>query len=306
MIGPTLIDIRKHIEDLATEDGRYYVVCGRTGDRPVPVAGNRFPDRATARAAALATEQYRSALRRYAPRVPYADLIVCEEASENVTAARPRESTTETPQHRLSEPVITESATPERRDLVEFCHRVAGAVFETLSEAGYDAIETAVMDAYFELAETICDPDELCLCLLESVASELEERLSPDDQAEVLIDAAARLDPRDDDSDPLETTLSALGRRGVIESYTLSPGSVDLDGGAGSVVVQITGYALSARDRRLPVLPLTLELCRHYSDRLPRSIQVTAVDRGWQLRFVRGDTVGQNGLVTAPIDGEGV
>jgi len=43
--------------------------CGRAGDRPLPAAGNRFPDRATARAAARATEQYRSALRRYDPQV---------------------------------------------------------------------------------------------------------------------------------------------------------------------------------------------------------------------------------------------
>ena len=31
MVGPTLIDIREHIEGLATEDGQHYVVCGRTG-----------------------------------------------------------------------------------------------------------------------------------------------------------------------------------------------------------------------------------------------------------------------------------
>jgi len=40
-----------------------------------------------------------------------------------------------------------DSVTLERRNPVEFCHRVAGAVFETLSDEGYDAVETAVMDA---------------------------------------------------------------------------------------------------------------------------------------------------------------
>ena len=85
MVGPTLIDIREHIEGLATEDGQYYLRCGRTGDRPVPAAGSRFPDRATARAAAGAIEQYRSALRRYDPQVPYHDLIVCEELPRNTT-----------------------------------------------------------------------------------------------------------------------------------------------------------------------------------------------------------------------------
>lgn len=74
-----------HIEGLATADGRYYLAYGRTGDRPVPAAGNRFPDRATARAVARATEQYRSALRRYDPQVPYYNLIVCEETSRDAT-----------------------------------------------------------------------------------------------------------------------------------------------------------------------------------------------------------------------------
>jgi len=304
MVGPTLIDIRKHIDGLATEDGRYYLVCGRTGDRPVPAACTRFPDRAAARAAARATEQYRSALRRYDPQVPYYDLIVCEETARDTPAEQAREPARETPQHRLSEPVITGSPTPERRDLVEFCHRVTGAAFETLSEAGYDGVESGVMDVYFELAETVSDPDELCLCLLESMASELNERLRPADQAEVLVDAAVRLESPTDDADPLDATLAALEQRGFIEGYTRSPSSVDLDGGAGSVVVQISGYALSERDGRLPVLPLTLELCRHQTERPPQSVQVAPVDGDWQLTFGLADTVEQNGLVNVPIDGE--
>jgi hypothetical protein len=304
MVGPTLIDIREHIEGLATEDGQYYVRCGRTGDRPVPASGNRFPDRPTARAAARATEQYRSALRRYDPQVPSYDLIVCEETARDATRAQPQETTTETPQQHPSEPVIADSTTPERRDLVEFCHYVAGTVFETLSGDGYDGVESAVMDAYFELAETAGDPDELCICLLESMARELDERLSPADQAEVLAGAAARVDSPADDDNPLDATLAALTQRGVIESYTRSPWSVDLGGGAGSVVVQISGYALSARDDRLPVLPVTLELCRHHTERLPQSVRVSTVEGGWQLTFDLADTGDQHGLVSAPIDGE--
>ncbi|MFC5369167.1 DUF7551 domain-containing protein [Salinirubrum litoreum] len=302
MVGPTLIDIREHIDALATEDGQYYVRCGRTGDRPVPAAGHRFSDRATARAAARATAQYRSALRRYDPQVPYYDLIVCETPRDD-TVGHPRESS-ERPEHRLSDPVVPDSTTPARRDLVEFCHRVAGAVFETLSSAGYDAVERAVMDAYFELAETVDDPDELCLCLLESMASELRGSLSPGEQAEVLTDAAARLDSPRDDDDPLDATLTALEQRGLIESFTRSPYSVDRDGEERSAVVQISGYVLSPRDGRLPVLPLTLELCRHHAERSSRSVQVTAVDGGWQLTFALADTEDQNGLVSAPIDGE--
>jgi hypothetical protein len=304
MVGPTLIDIREHIEALATEDGQYYLCCGRTGDRPVPAAGTRFPDRATARAAARATEQYRSALRRYDPQVPFYDLIVCELPPRNTTAAQAQGVETDSPHNSVSEPVLTDSATPERRDLVEFCHRVAGAVFETLSEAGYDSAESGVMDAYFEHAETVGDPDELCLCLLESMASELHERLFPADQAEVLTNAATRLESSSDDDSPLDASLTALEQRGLIESYTRSPYSVDLNGGAGAVVVQISGYALSAREGRLPVLPLTLELCRHHTEQSPQSVQVTAVDDGWQLTFSLADTGDQSGLVSAPIDGE--
>jgi len=304
MVGPTLIDIREHIEALATEDGQYYLRCGRMGDRPVPAAGTQFPDRATARAAVRATEQYRSALRRYDPQVPFYDLIVCEETAQETTVAHERNSETDSPPDRLSEPDLTNSATPERHDLVEFCHRVAGAVFETLSESGYDSVEGAVMDAYFELAETVGDPGELCLCLLESMASELDERLSPADQAELLADAATRLESPSEDGDSLERSLTALQQRGVIESYTRSPYSVDLDGGAGAVVVKISGYALSAQDDRLPVLPLTLELCRHHAGQSPESVQVTAVDGDWQLTFVLANTGDRNGLVNAPIGDE--
>jgi hypothetical protein len=85
MAPPTLIDIREHIEDLASDAGRYYVVCARTGDRPVPAAGHRFPDRAAARAAARATERYRAALRRYDPRTPRHDLVVRRDARRGVS-----------------------------------------------------------------------------------------------------------------------------------------------------------------------------------------------------------------------------
>ena len=76
MPDSTLTGIRERIEALASADGRYYVTCARTGDRPVPAAGHRFPDRATARAAARLTERYRAVLRRYDPQVPSYDPIV--------------------------------------------------------------------------------------------------------------------------------------------------------------------------------------------------------------------------------------
>ena len=305
MIGTTLTDIRDHIESLASDDGEYYLVCVRYGDRPVPASDLRFDTRATASAAAQATTQYRQALRRYDPKVPYYDIVACQAVDVQTRCARIEAhcGSQSTHPEALTEPVVNRSLSVSR-DLVEFCHRVATAVFETLSEHGYDAVESAVMDAYFEHAETVGDPDELCLCLLESMASELDERLSVADQAEVLADAAARLESPTDDNDPLDATLAALDRRGVIENYTRSPCSVDFDGGSGSVVVKISGYALEAHDGRLPVLPLTLELCRHHTERPAQSIQVTAVDGGWQLTLGLADMADQNGLMSAPIDGD--
>jgi hypothetical protein len=52
------------------------------------------------------------------------------------------------------------------------------------------------------------------------------------------------------------------------------------------------------------VLPLTFELCRHHTEHSPQSVQVTAVDGGWQLTFGLADTDDQHGLVSAPIDRE--
>jgi hypothetical protein len=81
MTEPTLRDIRTHLDALAVDVGRYVVVCARTGEHPVPIAGLRFTDRETATRAARIAQHYRSRLRRYDPRVPYHDLIVCEDAA---------------------------------------------------------------------------------------------------------------------------------------------------------------------------------------------------------------------------------
>ena len=83
-----LAGIRDRIKALASADGRYYVACARTGDRPVPAAGHRFPDRATARAAARLTGRYRATLRRYDPQVSPCDLIVCQYLSTATDACR--------------------------------------------------------------------------------------------------------------------------------------------------------------------------------------------------------------------------
>jgi hypothetical protein len=61
--------------------------------------------------------------------------------------------------------------------LVEFCHTAAAAILETFSEGGHDTVESTVVDTHFNFAETVDDPDELCLCLLESMSSELDQHL---------------------------------------------------------------------------------------------------------------------------------
>jgi hypothetical protein len=214
---------------------------------------------------------------------------------------RPGNSTSPT----LSERVPTETtADPNRRGLVEFCHTVTAAVFETLSEEGYDAVETAVMDTYFELAETIPDPDGLCLCLLESMAMELDEQLRPAQQANVLAGAATRLPPIDAADQPVSATLSGLEARGLLGSYTRSPGSVDLDDGTRSVVVQLSEYALSPRHSRLPVLPIVLELHRHRPDWPPSSLEAVDLGDEWRLTLVQAREIEPSGLVSAPIISE--
>jgi hypothetical protein len=305
MVGTTLVELRDHIEALASADGEYYVVCGRTGDRPVPISGLRFAERATARNAARAGEQYRTALRRYDPQVPYYDLIVCQNAGRAHSAQRAQERTQEAYPQTLSEPVLDKVATnPEHRRLVEFCHSVAAAVFETLSEDGYTAAETAVMDAYFDLAEAVADSDNLCLCLLESMAQELDQRLSPPEQAEVLAEAATRLTPTDPSDRPVSMTLSVLEERGLLGSYTQSPWSVDFDGGTRSVVVRLSEYALAPRNGRLPVLPIVLELYRHQPDWLPSSLRAVDGDDGWRITLVMAREAESRGLVSAPISPE--
>lgn len=221
MIGATLEEIRTHIEELASETGDYYLVCARYGDRPVPASGLRFESRATARAAARATEQYRTALRRYDPQLPYYDVIVCQYTGASERTDCVSNSDQNPNDWTLSEPRLDTSA-PDRQTLVEFCHRVAATVFETLSEHEYEAVESAIMDAYFDLAETLTDPDDLCLCLLEGMSGELDQRLTPAEQDEVLCEAAARLPPIESADQPVSAALTLLEQRGLLGLHTVT------------------------------------------------------------------------------------
>lgn len=283
MVGTTLAEIRAHVESLATQDGPYLVRCGRTGERPIPVAGKRFESRLLAERAASAGTQYRAALRRYDPQLPYYDLIVTEDSEAFDSRSRDERCVSES---------IRPAGTAVSSPLVEFCHRVAASVFETLCDAGYRAVETAVMDAYFELAETVQDPHELCLCLVESMAAELDQQLTLPEQVELLAEAATRLPPVESADCSVASTLETLERRGLFASYTQSPSTVDLDAGTRSVVVRVSEYALTPRHGRLAVLPVVLELYRRRPAWPLSSLRVSTVDdqqnrNRWELTLVQ-------------------
>jgi hypothetical protein len=299
MIGTTLTELRDRIESLASDAGNYYLVCARTGDRPVPAEHLYFDGRRTARTAARATEQYRETLRRYDPQMPYYDVIVCEdhgtELPDRASPLRAEQSWT------LSEPVLDDAGPPaERRTLVEFCHRVAAAVFETLSKAGYDEVETAVMDTYFALAERTGDPNELCLGLLEGMATELATRLDPTEQADILARAGARLPSTGSAEEPVAATFAWLRRCGLLEEYIQSPPTVHADG-TRSIVVRLSGYALSPQDGHLPVLPVVLDLYRRDLVGEPSDLLVETVDEGWRLTVQFATVAKPGALVSAPI-----
>lgn len=301
MVGVTLVELRERVESLASDDGSYYVVCGRTGERPVPVAGKRFPDRETAERAAEATAQYRSTLRRYDPRLPAYDLIVCEGTGPLERPDRPAERAADPADWTLSAPVLDDTTLSPRRRRVEFCHRVAAAVFESLSGAGYDTLESAVVDAYLDLAETVADPDDLCLCLLESAAAAFDEHLRPDEQADLLAAAASRLRRTDSPGPPVPSALATLRRRGLVGEFSCAPAAIDRTAGTRSVTVTVSDYALSPRDGRLPVLPLAVELYRRRPDWRLSALRVADDGDGWRITVELGRDSDPARLAAAPI-----
>jgi len=280
MIGTTLSDIRRHIESLAARNGDYYLICGRTGDRPVPADGLAFDCRPTARAAATATEQYRTALRRYDPQLPCYDVIVCQRSAA------------------VRSPEDTECRLAAEGSTVDFCHTVAGVVFETIADSPHGTLQSAIMDRYLALAETIAHPDELCLRLIEAIATELDARLSPGEQAEILRAAAERLStptppPTAASTDPLETALDSLQSVSMLETYTLDCQSVRCASTRWALTLE--DYSLGSHDR-VVTLPLVVECFRRLSAvdlRISGVERVATTPPSWQL------------TITATADGSG-
>lgn len=289
MVGGTLRDLRERIADRHDDDGRFYVSCARTGERPVPVAGKRFTTRETAaRAAELATE-YRAQLRRYDPRLAHYDLVVSEEPGASGPV----------------DPVSVADETGDTGSVSDFCHDVAAAVFEALSELGEEGVERAVLEAYLHSAESVTDPDELCLVLLSTAASELDARLAPDRQGEVLRVAADLLDGNDErepprDADPVAATLSRFDGLSLVGDYAVvrndaAEGSAAFDDSdaeetGGSWTVTVEEYAFDAVDGRVPTLPFAVELLGRLPDeRIAVSDLRAAGESGWRF-VVSADT----------------
>lgn len=87
----TLWTLRRRIDRLASDEGRYRIVCAHSGLSPVPASDTRFPDRQTARLALQLCRAYRHALRQRDPRAPRYDLVV-EPTPEHAPLAEPQPS----------------------------------------------------------------------------------------------------------------------------------------------------------------------------------------------------------------------
>lgn len=274
MVGRTLSDIRTRLEDLSVAVGPFRVVSAKTGDGPFPVTGLPFPDRATAAEAATVASAYRRALRRYDPRVTVHDLVVTEATTLGATSPAPP------------------------RTVPEYCHAVAGALFETLSDR-HGPVERTVMDAYLEAAERTSDRERLCLTMLERAAAALDVQLSTTEQASVLLATAGRLPKRDVDGEPLADALRTLQESGLLAEYDIEP----TQGGPGRRAhrVSLEGYRPSLSAERCPVLPVVVELLR----RTPVAPQITDATRtasGWAFRVTTTGDAPAAGLSVADAD----
>ncbi|ELY65123.1 DUF7551 domain-containing protein [Natrinema versiforme] len=303
MVGTTLREIRHHIERLASDDGSYYVVCARSGERPVPVAGKRFSTRTDAADAAQATEQYRAALRRYDPQLPYYDPVACQErpadAADTADEKTDDDRRTGARAGPKTQAQSSNNGTQQGRDdpMISFCHDVSGAVFESLSAREHEDAERAIMETYMAAAEATTDRNTLCLVLLEVMASELEAQLSATERTEVLQAAAANLSPVEPADDPVDESLAFLDSLSLVREYGLTRDSV---GATGDVwTVSLRGYAIECGERRFPTLPIGIDILRR-SATSTAALGVTDVtalgDGDWQF-VLTSDTEATGGLV---------
>ncbi|EMA30305.1 DUF7551 domain-containing protein [Haloarcula japonica] len=255
MVGRTLADIRDRLSELNVAVGPYRVVSARTGTPPFPVSGMQFPDRETAVEAASVATAYRSALRRYDPRVTVHGLIVCE-APWGTNAVRTGPSS-----------------------LPEYCHTVAGSLFEVLS-GRHRSVEQAVIDSYLEAAEETENRERLCLAMLESMATALEEHLDPERQADTLREAAGQLPRKPSGPEPVRDAIADLETAGLVDEAAIEPAAAGP--GRCSRYITLQNYRPTLSDLRCPVLPIAVELLRRTSI-TPQMAQAERTADGWRL-----------------------
>lgn len=246
MIGRTLTELRARVEGLATADGEFAVRCGRTGATAPPVDGLAFPDRETAARATELAQRYRATLRRYDPRAPCYDFVVCERFD------------------------CRAMATPRDTDdgLIASCHDVGGALFEALARAGHERVERAVMDRYLATAER-ASRDRLCLELVTAMATAMTDLLDRRERLAVLAAAARRL------AAPTESPIDS--RLAITETPLAEKAVLD----RADRTLTLSGYELAPAGGRLPTLPLTLALY-HRHRLVPRTARLRS-NAGWQL-----------------------
>jgi hypothetical protein len=132
------------------------------------------------------------------------------------------------------------------------------------------------------------------------MAGELARALSPTKQAAVLARAASKLETQSVGDQPIAAACADLRRHGVVEDACRSPWSVSATE-TKEIVVELAGYALSARENRLPILPIIVDCFGRGLDRAPTATRVERIDDGWELTFVFGTDGVSDGLASAPI-----
>ncbi|WP_435128499.1 DUF7551 domain-containing protein [Halobaculum sp. D14] len=247
-----LATVRRRVESLASATGAYVVACPDSGDRPVPVSGLRFADRADATAAARAAERFRRLLGRYDPAVQQYDLVA----------------------RRLGH------ASPSAED-GEACHRLVGALLDALDVFDRGGVEAAALDTYRTLAPVTARP-ALARTLLWAVTTEIDGRV-PASETPELVAAAAAERGTVDTATPVGDAVGALSRHGLVAEADVERAAAEWDGASRrrrgrEHRVSLSGYALAEPTGHLPTLPLAVELRRRLPSRFGVQFVKAAVE----------------------------
>lgn len=269
MAARELHQLRRCIGRLTSAEGRYYVMCARTGIRPSPVATVRFGTRRLAEKGAKGASDYRNRLRTLDPDLPVYDLVATEAASGSYWLDAAPEHAHAIDGNRSWDPYPKD----DRALRIEYFARILDAVFSAVSAGGFDAVEGAVMEAYHETAPR-STTDTLRSALLETLASQCTTRLTPGQRDRLLAQAVAFLPATPNHSEPIAATADWFRTIGFIDGYDLATARSGRDEPTARRIT-IAGPRLGAVGDRLPIFLLRIELrCR-----LTAGLSVLDVDR---------------------------